>query len=537
MLKRAQLKGTEESILVPVYTKVIKDLLHKMGLPKDTRMITDIAGIEYKNENWIINGKDRDDMFGPHNRFLGISIDEEYKEESLVSGKPYNNSNKPILVDKPAQFSVRPWGMDVTVNMEVGYFTKSKSEMNVFLSKMRSIQAYDKVMAEHTVDYLYYPPVALFQLISDILTIKMKTFDIYKDEKTPFVKYLDDMSDHRLTVTSNLSLSDIKAEVAVREKQSRIIGLFTNSLMEMKKEYDADKGYWGTTFNYTFTFNKIDALDIDYSHVVFNKPLPSKWQYPPELCKGHNSAIYQGVDIPEHYFSIDRIPQVDAGILPSYLEKADEDKLAKAVRESNTFIRVPECDVHSFYRVPYYTPVIGLLLSVDNKEECLLNLTEIPEYSIKPEILQYLKDGGYKTATKRLEDIFYVEVRANGEPIHDEEFELTPDLCLKSLKPLDLTKTYRAYLHVLNKPQMLGKEKYFEIFTNKKQVNKITPDGVTKPIRPEVLEMFKDVISTIDPKNPKAKMIPALYIPEETNWYRGYYMSGFAVLARLLDKR
>jgi len=536
---RAPLSGIEESVVVPVYTKVVKDLLHVLNLPKDTRLHIGLDTIEYKKDNWVLNGINKSDMFGPHDKMMAVSVEQTYDEYATVSTQPFHNSREPILEDVEAGVSVRPWMIDTTLNLSCTYFTKSKSDIDMLLSRFRSLKSVDQVMNEHSVDYFFYPPVKLFEMLGEVLDIRMDVLGEYKDVKDPFAEYIKKISNGTITVTDNISLSDIKIELASIERQSRINGRYKTDIMGMKKQYDSDTGYWGVQFDYTFTFNKVEALDISYNQVVFNNLLSDQFMYPKTLYENHNEALYQGVNISESYFSTYRDTDVWNGMKHRFYEFTDHSRITQAIRERNTVIRIPEWDNIGYIKeVPYYTRVLSVMCSISKEDKrTLFNLTEMPDYKLNDIVVKYLKDGAYKTVGERLKDIFYIELTENNEPRFDKYLSIDENLNIKATVDLDITKTYRIVIHVLDNPQFLGNKRYDEIFINKSKDKQLI-NGVeeTKQV-PEITELYKNIIINIDPHNKEVEKIPQQYHPQQVKWLGGVFHTNIAIFAYMLDER
>jgi hypothetical protein len=214
--------------------------------------------------------------------------------------------------------------------------------------------------------------------------------------------------------------------VAVKEKQSRIQGLFDFAGLPSRPTHEQATGMWEIAFAYKFSFQKPESMFIDYPTMVHNQLLPERYL----------SYIHDQED------PLYRLPYNNRTYRALQMFEADTQSLK--IRREEPFIRIPDFDDFKPEElIPNTATVFQALCCVEEDKHTLLDLKDLGDFIIDPDILEHLyKETAYMTRV--MKSMFHISLYRNGKLAPDGVLEVTDDLLVKSVLPLNLRRTHHV---------------------------------------------------------------------------------------------
>ena len=344
----------------------------------------------------------------------------------------------------------RPWGTDTQMKLTSVYFTKSKTDADTLISRLRYLATVGQRLFPATLDYFYYPSTYFYEIINEVLTNKMIIMDDYDDEDAPFHLYLKEIianGNTNFSWSNTMAIHDKKNYPVIREAQSGIHIAITSDMLHATKEYDADKGYWGVHFTLRFVYFKPQAIEMSYNIAPYNSLLPEKYLPLGEL--GH--LLLNGVNnmVTDEDVICIRYPQI------SSYRYINGTTLYPTIRTDNLY--VPSFDTeHPVLHPDRNGLLVGsILLDVnlgDLQEVC--NLNNLGDLSFTPEMLDFISN--YRDEVLVMNDApFCIKLMVGNTPTDSTYLTLDEALNLRTTVDMDPLVTYRLQIYFQTKADNL----------------------------------------------------------------------------------
>lgn len=355
-------------------------------------------------------------------RRLLVNIIDTYNEDALTTTATHGHEQYPIFIDDDIDVNIFPIYLQTDYTITFTFYTPSRNEIEKVVDDIRMRLSQTRNIFVHDIEYDYVLPEVVEDFIADV--------HINKSRLAPqtLQEYFQSCSTRRIHLISDLVGSN--ARLAVREKQTRIVGIFDFSPMPDKPE--KDNNIYKFTFDYKFTIDKPSSLVMKYPVMVCNQLLPPKYMdflvnrnSKQERFKplSYNNSLYALSYFESHRQLENRI-NID---LPLNVPEIDEFKKKR---------------IHKGYSV-----IVSFLSQIDETDnKTLLNLTELDPYYIDADILAYITlELNY--VVHPYSSFVYVGLYQEGKYFNMDTLEIDSLYNVRSTVALDLFKPTRVLLN------------------------------------------------------------------------------------------
>ena len=253
------------------------------------------------------------------------------------------------------------------------------------------------------------------------------------DRQLSFSDYLARTFDTRLDLGGNLGKTIDNYTLYIREAQVNLEGYISDSVHDIKPEFDDNLNHWGITFRYRITFDKPVGLLLNYNMMVWNTPIAKEFRDFQHIENTSNRAI--------HPRSLRGVNLTTIGH-PIWHTRPRKDYLTIPVEDN----RLP-----NLITPRYLTRMFSVLTMVDSNDPTLLfNIDEIPNYKFKDSVRRLLLESEYKYIGIPGASIIFASLIEDNRESYTNRIILSQDGTLRTTHPMDYKKTYRVMFSLLS---------------------------------------------------------------------------------------
>lgn len=412
------------SVTRPVNLEVSRQLMKWLGLTGNEMIVYNGDNDSFPLPNASIDdqGNAEVNRLSSNNK-LFITTEEI---ESPQTGFEVNYRNKAypaVFLDERTQVYVAPIYAHVFVTVSMTKRFHSRSEALRWRNRVESTLNRNFINPNHTVQYHYPLPMNLLYLLDEVWKRRERVAPYGEDINTYFKRHFTD----EMTVIANMAGQE--PFFAIRETQANIIG----NLEFTRTPYPVKASAYGSyeySFTYRFEYDRISNLSVEYPLMVHNQFLPRELL--PVEAKT-NFEIEPGYDIQMQY-----------------LRKHLHPKAAPLASVPPGFYVEPYFDSWLIPREdPMLVPQYQALLQVDDvNQKTILTLTDLGDYQLFPEFLDYVRHCGNRVFVRH-HSLVHIQVFSNTIPIDNEKLTLDPVTTnVDCLFDMNLRHEYRLVLNL-----------------------------------------------------------------------------------------
>lgn len=434
------LEETNRTILSSSYFKVIQDVLSQTNIPYGT-LIAMHKGMEINRTDNQTNLSSEQKANLPSTvarRKVIVDITEEYNEDALGTTAVSYQDTTPIFIDNDIDVKVYPVYVTSDVTLKMTFCTPSKTEANQLRDDLRIKLSQMRNIAHHEIEYDILVPEIVQELIADVHTLKNR---LHPSELAEYFQAYSTKQTHMVTDT----VGTANAQVAIRERQVRIVGKFEFTSMPEPVEEDHDSNTYKLTLPYRFTMEVPRGMCMSYPVMVCNKPMPAKYL----------QWIADGKIKTREEYSRNLTYTSSMGALSHFEAHRQLD-----YRINNKLpLNLPLFDEFPgrSYRLGYMVTTT-FLTDVDESDcQTLFNLKDLPDFYMDPQFLTFLQAGEREHIVIPYKSCFFFGLHYPGRYFDADVLEITADLTVRSKVPLPLDKPVRVAFSVLGDPSFLTK--------------------------------------------------------------------------------
>jgi hypothetical protein len=353
-------------------------------------------------------------------RYTFIEIEDDYDEGELGSTAVEREEHPPIFVDNKLGVTIKPIYGTTTVTINFVYRCPSKSEALRWRDETRARVSKMMDINLHKVSYHYQLPVDIVIILKEIYD-KREAVMPYGQT---FVEYVTSYADPRLTLTGGTTGDGER--LAIAETQTRIQGMFTWDALPEKAQRDETTGTWSITFGYKFNFDKPFEIHVRYPVMVHNQLLA------PNFIEFTDKAYDVEQDTKNFSKSFHAMHAFEMGTI-----------MATKV-DTKYMLREPSYDDYLLPDVAKGSGSVFLaLVSVDTDKRSLVNLNELGDIVIDPDILQFIKESEFPYITKDYKSILKLSLYRNEFLTSGRTIDCNSNLDVRSSMDLDFRNQHR----------------------------------------------------------------------------------------------
>lgn len=489
---------TYDSITRPIVTGMVKDLIDQFGLPNDTsiRYLGNVGEAAQRGSQLTDH---RSGSSFPFTERVDVNLEEQYLEEGVLNTSVKRHDNNPVFLDPQLLVSMKPVYVKTEATITFRYRTQSKTQAHQWRDALRRRMTQGTQANLHELIYHYPIPGIIHKILEEIHS-KRETVAGYGDS---FTDWLRNHYDSRMTVLSNLDGS--RGIVAIPEKQIQVQGWFSFESEPDQPDKDNEGDAWIVEFNYTFQYDKVTSVVLDYPIVVHNQLLDDKYI---DFEKAYNP--YNVPRRPSHTGRLN-----DAFSRINY----NPDSAFKGVNLPTFDDWTPRGK--SKRDTPIFTSLIGVEL--DNPTQ-IVNLMELGDISLTQSVINFIfRERQYLTTY--LASVFHITFYKGRMPVSAEDIYIDEHLNVVARAPLDPRDVHHVRLSVIH---------------DLKNLSARAKEALRRD--PEVCFQVVDVIDGLQkPWLPMAQSVGAQTAAEniqDNNWWNGQTISrpGFQLPSANYDR-
>jgi len=426
----------DSTIINPIVIEVIKDVANELHLPKDSLNILFKDFNITRTDNSItttINEVDNLPTTVSKNRLI-VRMEENYNEEDVNTFIITKKDAFPIFSDLDINVFIYPIYIKSDFNLEFRFISNSKSYIKRIRDDIRFKLAQMRNILHHIVDLYILIPESVEEFIADIHELKSRFFDMPLDQYAQL--------HFRRPMTLLTDLVGKNKQLAVKERQNRIVGEFDFTAMPDQIEVEQDTGNYILTFNYRFSMNLPRGLVLRYPVMICNRLIPTKY-----LPINEKDANKREVNRDMGYSSL--------GI--SHLSFFEAHRQLEYRKNDQLPIIVPFFDeIDRYKNHTGYGVVASFLLEVDETDKkTLMSLDDLGDYHIHPRILKFIKDIERQYITKPYMSFIYLGLWQDNRFFDANILEVNENLVVRSVKELELINATRVTISFITDLSML----------------------------------------------------------------------------------
>jgi len=387
------LPEVHESIVRPIVFSVIDDIkkITNINIPTAIYFPGDVRKMHQSGST--IDSDNRDPILSSQ-RNLFVEVEENYNEDYIATvGALYKPEVPPIFVDPILDVTVVPVYVTSTMKIQLKFKSQSKTEATKWRDDIIVKSSRLRNQNLHAVNYHYSMPEA----IEDILYAVYERREATEGYGQSVIEYIMSNASNRLTFVTDIA--NKSGILAIKETQSRIIGLYDFEIAPEKSERDENTGAWISTMSYSFNYSRPTEMSIKYPVIVHNQLMPEKYT----TCV---------LDNPSLDTSMYRHSQSSYAL--SIFESTNILDNTGAVKQP---LHIPEFDLFEPKTVPFGTlGVFIALCSLDlPNKRYLMNLNDIDPFAIDKDVLDFILSSQYSLITKPYRSIIQIQLYKNEE--------------------------------------------------------------------------------------------------------------------------
>lgn len=423
---------TEQSISRPIVMDIVRQIQDITKIPASSRILFPGDSPTVVAPGSSISDKEEDrTKFLSHNQ-VEITVEEDHDIDYITATATTRPEHSPIFFDESIGVVARPIysRQSVTINFVFRSMSKSsarrfRDDLRLRVSMMRDIQLRD-------VTYHYTLPKDVVGILKEMNRL-IELTDGYGED---FETYFQRCATTRATKITNQSGS--VEEIAIAEKQMRIVGYFDFEDMPDKTEQDNDTATTTISFSYKFQYEKPIGCNIKYPIIVHNTLVDD--DYLP-------LKAYDDENVERSFsFSSNALYYFEA-----------QTQLGKHVNTKAT-LNIPEHDEFTPRTIPLASiAIVSALCTVDPEDRTLmLNLKELGDIAIDQEILDFIQQeelpfigtpynsvfllSYYRGNTLMDRDLITVDANLDVRTIADMQYREQHRIRFSIIADLDLVK-------------------------------------------------------------------------------------------------
>ena len=295
---------------------------------------------------------------------------------------------------------------------------------------------YDE-MDQYNIDYTVNSP--------DVAIMALKTFHGLRENVAPlhedFGDWLDRCLDSRYT--ASLNQSGTRSVFQITETQVGVVGYYEFGQDDIPPVESQDAGTTFTaSFTYSFYYLRPECVVMGYPLSIHNQMVPPDYIVKDETYRVENYLRqYSRTDYNLQYF------RYNAGKTPNEI-------IAKG-------IPVPYYDDWLLYKeFPGHQQVFRFHITVDPQDPTLvINLTQLGDWSLGPEVIDYLKEH-HADLTTLNGALIFLNLYDWDKIIGLDKLDVDAELNVRTTEPMDPRKIYHFTISLCTKPCHLSRYAY-----------------------------------------------------------------------------
>lgn len=427
------LPDVSQSVMRPIVFDVIRQVQSITKIDSKAKIFYPGETNKMQQGGTSIDDRNRDAVMSS-NQIVFIEVEEDYDLEALSTTAVNYQEQLSVFNDARVSTKITPIYVDSGVTIHFRYRTRSKTEalrwrddIRIRVSAMRDINL-------HKFTYHYLLPEQCIQLLSTIHHLRENVAGYGES----FEEWVKSNATNRLTLIGDLTNKN--ARLGISETQMRIVGTYGFDGVPEKPERDDATGTWTISFSYKFTYNRPAACMMSYPVMVHNQLIPPEY-------------VSFNTEVPNDPTKVDKSFSISMNAMNHFEQQS---VLGKQMRPGY-FIRIPDHDEFTIPEPPPYTGTIFTALCESDLETKLdlLNLNELGDIILDPDILDFIAKSEYPYITKLYNSILQLSLYRGNFLAGNEGLSCDSSLNVRTNHVQDLRIVHHVRFSIVTNPTIL----------------------------------------------------------------------------------
>lgn len=439
-----RLDETAKSIKSSMYQQLVKDVIDSLGVEYD-HLTTVFTGMEVSrtdNDTSVSNQTRVNLPSTISQRRVIAKVTSRYDEDSITPTVVTQRDTPPIFHDASIDALMALIYIKSDTTIDITYTCPSESEAERLLDDIRVKLSQTRNILHHTVEYNVILPKVAEDFITDVYDLKNRLFPV------PLSDYVGAFMTRRSHVITDLSSTD-NARMAVRERQTRVVGVFDFSPLPDAIDRSNDTNTYTVTIPYKIKLDIPTQLYISYPTMVANRPMPTK--YLTFVKESREKQMHDELAARMYTYSLDNMSIFEA-----------QRQLSDRLNMSLPLVLPMFDSTEGLKPHPGYVVLTSVLVSVDETDmRTIGNLKEIDtDYCLDNRFLELIAATELRYIVKPYESFFYIGLHQKNKYYDNDMLDVDSQLNIKANKDLQLLRPVRFTLSICIDPTMLRSEAF-----------------------------------------------------------------------------
>ena len=447
------LVGVNESVSRMVITDLTNQLKEMLGLGHidDTR-ITNYNGNIRSFQTAVGSDNNRYASFSGKTR-LFVEAEENYNQDGWATANIGRVDAPPLFYDDKLDLYISPDLIPCDLILKFKFQTRSQDEARRWFD---DIVAYLNMLRDGSQHRLRHH-ICLSPVVWTLMHHAYELRENFQGYGESFQDYIQNHSHVGLTL---ISAADGDLPIFTYGRTlDRVNGKFDISPFPDKPTFDESGGIWECQLSYKVTYDRPTHCSVKYPIQIHQQLLEDKYIIPnnhPSNMNDRRKELTQS----QKAFSL-----FESYNLNGYSVVQD------------ACIRIPDFDDYVIPISPKSTATImlGLLSLEKTGEQILMNLNDLGDEEIDPDILDYLAKEEYSFLNQPFKSFFLISLYRGDDLIHPDCYRVDEHLniWMTDKEDIDLRKSYRVRLSLVVDPNLLNFPAFKRMFNYPKVIVKL----------------------------------------------------------------
>lgn len=433
---RATTPGIRETAMRPITVTMVDDVIRFLRLKelvKDIRYLTHTGDVrmpssaitERSNDYATFSGTDR----------AWVETEEIIQENNWATSRPDRYDQPPMFYDEVLDVGVTPLLQTVESVIKVRINSHARDTIEQLHRRLSIRLATVNEGLQHTSNMSAQIHPAAQRLLKEVHS-KRESRRGYGDS---YLDYLYKYTHDGLTHVSEASGTQI--DPVIKYRLSRINGRFQVAPLPEKPSYQDNGSIWELQLEYKADYDIPAAVILTYPIMIHN-------QYLGEDFIGH---LERETDL--------RDKQLRHSSTQTYTYPFEFGKVSGLNLVQDKYINIPRIDHWEPPIAPVNTATVftALLQQDDQDSRLLLNLKELGDVYLSPELIKFMSDSEHRYMSQPYTSVFYCNLYEGSYMRGPGSLRIDKDLNVYALEPLDVREIYRLRLGLCVDTKMLSR--------------------------------------------------------------------------------
>lgn len=454
-------ESTHQTVTRHVAMGVVYDVAHSLGFPYNIKVMYP-GSSDGEDLPVAIADDGRDVLYDPATKVL-VQVDEQFVENDVATMMLRPNNNHPIFNDSNLGVRLAPVYAQTEMTIEFRFRFPDKNIAERVRSDIRRHASLYRDGLMHEVNYKYLIPKVEMVILSEIYKLREEQAGYGESMR----EWFDQCFSDRVTVLSNRNASHLS--MAMNETQTGILGSYDFDIVPESAEPTTSKTTHTLTFTYKLQYDKILSATMKYPILIHNRPISSK--------------MYD-TSVPFELGERLQMPSRRKALLDNWTNN----------QYVTGFTMGAPIPIFNEWQPPStLSGVEGLLrimvmVNPDDRSE-LLNLTELGQMQIVPELLDYIRSEGDRILSHR-DSAINVTIYENDNLLSGDKLTIDGDLNVRTTFEMDLRKHYNVLISIVADLRLLSAN----------AIDRLRDDG----------DFLNDILLGIEPTLPEPELATSM---------------------------